>query len=286
MSILISLIPILGIALFYNIKLKKLSSVALFFSMTTILTILYLFGLVEFLKIGASFIYAIGGGSFLYFLVKESKKSLEFFKSVPIVIFLILSLFYFYKMQDALYFFWDEFMHWGIFIKETVIFDRYYDANSVSAHLNYPPGMTTWSYFVLFLENYKEGYVFFAYFILAVGSTLMIYQKLSFKQIHWILAAFIVQMSLFATFGHWFNSILVDHIISAIFIGIMLSFLFDKFTKFEYMLFIFPLISIVLVKEVGFYFGATFLVFAFLYLLLTKQKNLKPLFLIFIILLF
>lgn len=271
MIAIISLLPIFGYAAVFYIYFKKTVSVSIFFSISSIITVLFVFGMLDFLKYGA-YILFYGGIGLLFFLsIWFKDKLFEAVKSVPFIMFALMSIIYLYLMQDAKLFFWDEYSHWGAFIKEMYYFHHFYDAASVAAHLNYPPGISIWDYFIVLPTGFSEGKLYFSYFLILFSSTLMMYEKLSFKQVHWIALVFAIQMVVFASFGHWFSCIYVDHIIGALFAGLVLTYLVDNFKEREFILFIFPLIAIVLVKEIGLYFGLAF-VGLMLILQITRDK--------------
>lgn len=250
-----ALLPIFGYAAIFYIFFKRTVSASIFFSITSLITILFLFGMMGFLKSG-TYILFYGGICFLLFLsIWFKDKLFEAVQSVPFIIFTIINIIYCYLMQDAKLFFWDEYSHWGAFIKEMYYFHHFYDASSVAAHVNYPPGISIWDYFIVLPTGFGEGKLYFAYFLILFSSTLMMYEKLSFKQVHWIVLVFSIQMVVFAGFGHWFSSIYVDHVIGAMFVGLLLTYLVDHFDGKQFILFVFPLTAIVLIKEIGLYFG-------------------------------
>ncbi|WP_373034643.1 hypothetical protein [Sulfurimonas sp.] len=278
MIAIISLLPIFGFAALFYINFKKNISVSIFLSITFIITVLFLFGMINFLKYGAYLLFYGGIGLLLLFSVKHKEKMFGALKSVPFAIYVLSSIAYLYLMKDSQLFFWDEYSHWGAFIKEMSYFNAFYDASSVAAHINYPPGISTWEYFIVLPTGFTEGKLYFAYFLILFSSTLMMYERLNFKQIHWIVLIFASQMILFADFGHWFSSIYVDHVVGAMFAGIVLSYISDKFTFKEFLLFIFPLVSILLVKEIGLYFGIASIGMMFiLEILKVKQRDEKSL---------
>ncbi len=275
----LALLPIFGFALIFNIYFKRKVSVSIFFSITFIITTLFIFGMLNILKIGTYLLFYGGITLLLFISIAYKDKFLKVIKSVPFVIFTTTSIIYLYFMKDAQLFFWDEFSHWGAFIKEMYYFHHFYDSSSVAAHLNYPPGISIWDYFLVMPTGYREGTLYFAYFLILFSSTLMMYEKLTFKQIHWIVLIFFMQMVIFASFGHWFSSLYVDHIVGAMFAGLILTFWADNFKGKELALFIFPLISIVLIKEIGLYFGLASLGFFLITSVLRDKLNLKEPFL-------
>lgn len=255
MTAIISLLPIFGYASIFYIFFKKTVSVSIFFAISSIISILFLCGMADFLKYGTYLLFYGGIGLLLLLSIWFKDKLFEAVKSVPFVMFTLMSIVYLYLMQDAQLFFWDEYSHWGAFIKEMYHFHHFYDTSSVAAHLNYPPGISIWDYFIVLPTGFTEGKLYFAYFLILFSSTLMMYERLSFKQVHWVILVFVVQMVVFAGFGHGFSSIYVDHVIGAMFAGLVLTYLADDFDGKQFILFVFPLTAIVLIKEIGLYFG-------------------------------
>ena len=279
MTALLTLLPIFGYSTFFYIYLNKRSSVSIFFSITFIITILFIFGMLELLEYGSYSLFYLGIFLFIYTIYKHYLKVVTFITSIPTIIFTVSSIIYLFMMQDAQFFFWDEYSHWGAFIKEMYYFNSFYSIPSVASHLNYPPGISTWDYFIVSNTSFTEGNIYFGYFLLLFSSTLMMYEKFHFKDIHWVAIILAIQTIIFAGFGHWFSCIYVDHIIGAMFAGLVLSYLVDSFTKKELFLFLFPLISIVLVKEIGLFFGLSFLGLVFLHRLMkSKLENNNTLF--------
>ena len=271
MSAIFVLLPIISYALVFNIFLKRAVSVSIFFSITFIISILFLFGMFDILKIGSNTLF-YGGIALLFFIVIiKSKDVLRFIKTVPFVIYISVSLIYLVCMYDASLFFWDEFSHWGKVSKILYYTDKFYDvAYGVYAAL-YTPGSATWQYFITSNTSYSEGKLYFAIFLIVFSSTLMMYEKLKFSQIHWIVFVFVLQMVIFSTFGHWFSAIYVDHMVGSIFAGLILSFFVDRYRSYDLYLFIFALVSLVLIKEIGLYFGLSFLGLVYI-LFITREK--------------
>lgn len=273
---LLSLFPILGYALFIHFQFKKVISVSLFFAITSIISVLFLFGLLSLLQFGANLLFYLGLLLLGYTFYRYRQEFAGVIVQPPLAIFLFFSVLAFFAFKDVHLFFWDEYSHWGAFIKEMFYFHHFYDAASVAAHINYPPGVSTWDYFILLHSDYHEGVLYFAYFLILFASTLMMYEKITWDKWYWLLLVFAVQMVLFASFGHWFSNIYVDHVIGALFAGLVLSYLAERYATKELLLFVFPLVSIVLVKEVGLYFGfAAVGLYALLLFVDTKRKELS-----------
>jgi hypothetical protein len=265
MNAILTLFSLFGYSLLFYIYIKRRVSIAIFFSINFIITVGFIFGIVGILKYGTYIIFSLGICLFIFLCYQYKKIIIPFFTSVPFILFFTLSIVFLFFMEDAQLFFWDEYSHWGVFIKEMYNFGHFYDASSVAAHLRYPPGISIWDYFIVLPTGFTEGKLYFAYFLILFSSSLMMYENLSWKQFHWIILIFVIQMALFATYGHWFTSIYVDHIVSALFFGMIFSFLISKYTEKELWCFVFPLVAITLVKEIGLFFALSFAVFAILF---------------------
>ena len=252
-----ALLPILGYALFLFVQYNRKISISIFLSITFIISFLYIFGLLNLLAVGGYSIFYAGILLLGYLLYARKLKALSAIKSVPFIIFISSCAIYLYLFRNAHYAFWDEYSHWGIYIKEMMYSHRLHDAESVSAHLRYPPGPAIWQYFIALNTGYSEASTYFATFVLLMGSTLMLYEYITFKQAHWILAVLIIQVLIFANFGHGFNSIYVDHVIGSMFTGILLCFIVQRHDNETIWMLAFPLVSIVLLKDVGLYFAVT-----------------------------
>jgi len=259
MIAIISLLPIFGFATLFYVYFKKSVSVSIFFSITLIITILYLFGMFDYLKTGTYLLYYGGIILFVVMSIVYNKLVFKALKSVPFIMFTLMSVLYLYFMKDAHFFFWDEYSHWGAFIKYMYSTNSFYDLNTAAAHLNYPPGISLWDYFIIKPFDYSEGNIYFAYFLIIFSSTLMMYEKLKFRDLYIIILVLLTQIVIYAGFGHWFSCIYVDHVVGAVFSGLVFSYLVDNFKTKELILFVFPLIAIVLIKEIGLYFGLSFI---------------------------
>ena len=251
---LFTLLPVFGYALFAYLKCKRNISTSIFFSITFILSVLYLMGLFNLLKVGAFLLFYAGCGIFVYLAYKNSLQVFKIIGSVPVVVFTVASVIYWYLFQDAHYFFWDEFSHWGVYVKEMMYTHKLYGAESIAGHLRYPPGSAVWQYFVSVNTEYSEATTYFAHFLLLLGSTLPLYEKISFRQPHWIVLILALQILFFANLGHGFSSIYVDHVVGAVFLGILLCFVSQEYNAKTLAGFVFPLTTLVLIKEIGLFF--------------------------------
>ena len=271
---LLTLLPIFGYAFTFHLNYKKSISVSLFFSITFILSTLFVFGSFNFLQIGAHMLFFVGLSLLIYNLYKQNRQLKKTISSPPFIIYSSLSVLAFFAFKDMGLFFWDEYSHWGPFIKNMYYFNHFQTSSDIGAHLFYPPGAAVWNYFTLLYSPYQEGYLFFSYFLLLFSATIMMYENIPWERWYWLASVFILQLVIFSLFGHWFTSIYVDHLIGALFTGIILSYLNEKFKTSELLFFIFPLLSIFVIKEVGLYFAFSAVALcALLTLFLSQEKS-------------
>lgn len=273
MVVLLALISIFGYAITLNAYFKIKPSVSIFFSISFIITTLFFFGMLESLKVGSHALYFLGIMLFLFSIFKNLHVVKKWLFSVPVVMFITISIIYFFLMRDSQFFFWDEFSHWGYLAKQMFYSNSLYGAQLAGGSLRYPPGMQIWGYFFTSNSYFSEGNIYFAYFLILFSSTLMMYENLRFQNIYWIIIIFFLQMVIFASFGHWFSSAYVDHVVGAVFAGLVLSYLCQKFENKELFLFCFPLLMLVLAKEIGLYFGLSFLGLVLILRIVDLNKN-------------
>jgi hypothetical protein len=95
---------------------------------------------------------------------------------------------------------WDDFMHWGKFIKQMMLNNRLYNANDiwVPIHQEYPPAMSLFQYlFCKIYGEYHEGTAIAANGIMLIGCLLPLTQWVNGKRKE-IMAAIVLLTSFFA----------------------------------------------------------------------------------------
>ncbi|MGA1549574.1 MAG: hypothetical protein ACO389_12785, partial [bacterium] len=141
---LLFLIPLLGLALSWQRISKSYASIALMQTTAMILVFVYFGGIIGALSTFSATVWVLGSLLFVYEVLFRKFIKFNFHRLIPYFIFITLSVIYFYFFRERYLFFWDEFSHWGIFAKEMIFFDRFYDQNSNATHLRYLPGTALW----------------------------------------------------------------------------------------------------------------------------------------------
>jgi len=100
---------------------------------------------------------------FYYIYTYSIKKNYKFSKYEIVFIFLIIFTILFLSTKSLKFYLWDEFSHWGIFVKELYLKNILPIKNFCTGGPQYIPGISLFGYFFLKNLGYNEGYVYFAY---------------------------------------------------------------------------------------------------------------------------
>ena len=251
---LLSLIPVIGFTLRWHRWQNWTASSAILHAVSAILLVLFLGSLVglllpiTLLLMIAGTVLAVVEG---YRLVRQ-KVSLP----VPVGIFALLCIVFWMVHSGSSYYYYDEYSHWGVFLKEMLAKNQLWAADTNSMHPRYLPGTSLWQYFFAVFSRNPEGAAYLAQFALLLTPLLVLWEKTNWRQVMWhfgILAFVVVAVT---NFGHGFASLYVDHLLGAWFAGVLLNFLLEVRRRrflalFSYLL---PLAVIVLIKTTGIFF--------------------------------
>ncbi len=251
---LLSLIPVIGFTLSWHRWRNWTASSAILHAVSAILLVLFIGSLVglllpiTLLLMIAGTVLAVVEG---YRLVRQ-KVSLP----VPVGIFAVLCIVFWMVHSGSSYYYYDEYSHWGVFLKEMLAKNQLWAADTNSMHPRYLPGTSLWQYFFAIFSRNPEGAAYLAQFALLLTPLLVLWEKTNWRQVMWhfgILAFVVVAVT---NFGHGFASLYVDHLLGAWFAGVLLNFLLElrrrrTFALFSYLL---PLAVIVLIKTTGVFF--------------------------------
>jgi len=272
---LLMLLPVLGAALILRRQLKLSDSLAILCAVSGILIGVYLGALTGFLQ---GTVYVLTGlGMFLLlweFYLNLKDKTLPF--SFPLLLFLVLPVLYWLVHAESKPMFWDEYSHWGIYIREMAETHQLYGAESNASHPDYPPGAPLWQYFFTLLPGYSEGAVYLAQFVFLITPLLVLFEKINVRQWYWVPALLALLALGLANFGHGIVSLYTDHILSVWYAGVMLQALSsDKTRLLEIGLLSLPLSVILLIKDAGLplVVSAVFMMICLLFYRNFREKN-------------
>lgn len=139
--------------------------------------------------------------------------------------FLVISLFVLYKYMMPLKFFsWDEFSHWGIFLKEIFIKNKLPVEDFCTVAPFYIPGITLFEYFFLNILGYKEGYAYFAHALFILSEVIVVLVGVKQVKLHHFLT-YIPSILIYALFFPLiFFTLYVDATLGLLFgVGLIIS---------------------------------------------------------------
>ena len=117
-------------------------------------------------------------------LTFHSLKTLPF--SFQLLLFLVLPVLYWLVHAESKPMFWDEYSHWGAYVREMSVTHQLWTAETNAAHPDYPPLAALWQYFIILPFGYSEGGVYLAHFILLLAPLTIFFEFLSGKRLIWI----------------------------------------------------------------------------------------------------
>ena len=252
---LLGLIPLLGYILLWRRVTGSRSTSAAIHASSAVLLALYLGSIGGILK--PVTIVLLVGGSLL--AIYESLDLVRHKTPVPVPLGIFVALCGLFVLfhHDAAFYLYDEFSHWGIFLKEMLATDALWGSDSSAMVLRYLPGAPLWQYFFLRFTAFSEGGAYFAQFCLLMLPILVLWQGVKWRQFYWLFAIFALVAFTMANFGHGFASLYVDHVLGAWFAGTIFNFMLDvqDRTPRQLMSYALPVMTLVLIKDAGLFFA-------------------------------
>lgn len=146
---------------------------------------------------------------------------------------------------------WDEFSHWGSIIRAIYMADSFHFNPNPLYFQDYPPGTALFSYFILHILGYSEGGAFFAYSLILLAYSIPIFGLAADRGRFFLLVVFVTTLVLIRGLGHGWNSVLIDHILSVAFAGLLAAYLVLRERKAALWPLAFLFIPLVLAKHAG-----------------------------------
>jgi hypothetical protein len=255
--VLLSLISLLGITALIHRKLHVTPASALLFAISAMLLTLYAGGLVGLLWWSAVGLHLAGALIAAALLLQQVRRGDRPGIPVSTGVFLVILALFWSVHHGSQFYFYDEYSHWGIFLKDVLAYDRFWGAESNTMQPRYVPGPTLWQYFFSVLAPQRtDSIAYMGQFVLLIAPLMILWEDLRWKQAGWILGIFAVCLAGLANFSPGVASLYVDHLLSTWFIGTLLCFLRDSDTRLARTLwFALPLATLALMKEAGLAFA-------------------------------
>lgn len=282
--ILILLIPSFYISKKTNIAIEKVIPITIF----SIILIIYVFGLINLLKIGVYCVFLL---DFILLIanIVEFIKDKKYFNlllknllkpSIVIWIFGIILLYFYYRGRMIVA--WDEFSHWGDVVK-MMYYNNIYNTNaaSLSVARAYPPIMSIFQYFVenLSFKGFQEHYLFCAYHVFVISLILPFIRNVKWREIFKIILILIIILLaptvFFESPYYYYNIIYIDPFLGIMFGYVMASiFVTKEYNGFNIICISLALFALTLTKDIAPVFSFICVLFLF-FKFVIYDKNYK-----------
>ncbi|MDP6436337.1 MAG: hypothetical protein QF790_01100 [Gammaproteobacteria bacterium] len=249
---LLIVLPLLGLILGWQAWQKTSFSSAALHSLAAVVMILYLGALIGALPVSAALVLIAGAGLLVYRLW-VSRDCLLTLANVPVFLLLIFSIIFWYLHGNAHYLFYDEYAHWGVYIREMLATGALWDGDTNAMHPRYPPGPALWQYLFAVYTYEADGVMYLAQFVLLVAPLLVLWERLRFVDIAWMLGIGALVIWLLANLGHGVTSLYVDHVLATWFAATLLNFMreVEQRDYLKLLGYALPLAVLPLIKDVG-----------------------------------
>ena len=220
--------------------------------------ILFLFSLFNALLIGLYLVFAAALatavlGYFTLFKEKESSKKLF---DLPFFVFILIFAAAWFYTRYTLFWSWDEFSHWGVAYKYTMLTNRIPTEPGVVI-VSYPPFAPLFQYLISKVIGFDESNAYFAQMLVIFFSLLAALPKPQEKKnIIFYLLGFIFSGISIHAFGYWAQSLYVD-LLMAVLLGCALVYIVvkDDLSLSTYICVLFPAAALALIKPTGILFS-------------------------------
>ncbi len=252
---LLSLIPIIGTALAWRRWQTITAASAILHAVSAILIVLFLGSLLGLLLPVTLLLMIIG--TVLAAVEGYRLIRMKIMLPVPFIVLILLCTIFWLIHSGSAYFYYDEYSHWGVFLKEMLATNQLWAADTNSMHPRYLPGTSLWQYFFAVYSHNPEGAAYLAQFVLLITPLLVLWERTSWRQVMWHVGILVLVIVAVTNFGHGFASLFVDHLLGAWFAGIVLNFVLEKGGRRKSVLFsyLLPLAVLVLIKTTGVFFA-------------------------------
>jgi len=182
-----------------------------FFAVSMITSVLYICALLEILPLATWVIFCGGLFGFFYSSIRFPKQLLNQLLTPAFIVFSILFVAIYFKVNHATFWSWDEFSQWGTISKEIFINKGIFIKNVMHTCPDYPPGPSMFHYFVYRATGFSDGATYFAQDIMTI-SALMCFLIRCPSWRYWPLIGSSILLSylLLFTFGTGFATVYID----------------------------------------------------------------------------
>ncbi|MBC8531401.1 hypothetical protein [Gehongia tenuis] len=286
MSYLMAILSIVALTQISVLWFKRKFEILLAPSIFLIILILYIFGLFNCLHYGFYFIFLIlifGLGASIFALARKKININGQNMITPgFFVFLIFVIIIFFGTRGRMLYWWDEFSHWGLVVKNMYINDTFGSLSQATTQFKaYPPAASLFQYFFTkFNGTLIECQMFRAMDIMLVSLVMPVFSRVNWK--NWkngIAIAIIVFVTPILFYADFYISIYVDALLGGIFAFVLYTyFSHNLHTKLDNIVIGMGLFILTLTKASG--FGLALVALFIIYFDLLKARNFKWIFLV------
>ncbi len=195
---------------------------------------------------------------------------------LPIGVLVLLCAWFWIVHGEDQYFLYDEYAHWGVFLREMLALDGLWTGDTNSMHPRYPPGAPLWQYLFNAFVTPSDGKAYFAHFVLLLAPLLVLWNAVRWSQPLWIVAILALALLAIANFGLGVTTLYVDQTTGVWYLGTILAAVADNnLTSRRVALYAAPLAVLALLKDAGLPFamsGAVIVAALFCYRTLGSER--------------
>lgn len=224
MTPLLSLLALSGLWMQSARLLRLEAAPALLVAVAASLLILYVGGLLGWLDAVVWGLRGLGSVAAVLALTAWWRQTERPLPGPAVVVPIVLVLGFWGLHHDASYFYYDEFGHWGIYLRDMLAAGEFWGAETNARHPQYVPGGPLWQYF--FVQGAPtvrpDAVAYLAQFILLIAPLTLLWHRLAWSEWPWVLGLLGVLMLGLAAFTPGITSLYVDQVLSAWFVGALL----------------------------------------------------------------
>ncbi len=280
LKLIIFLLIFVGLFLLVYDKMKINTAFVPIVTMSIVMCCIYVAGLLNILNLSTLLLAFLGVASFFVYMLKILKKQfcIKPFFCPGIIIFAVLSVYFFIMLRGVNLLHYDNFSHWGSIVKEMFYYNSFPDERSIIIFRNYPPGSASFIYFICKVLGYTESHALMAQSLLIASSVAALFCKVKLKDISYFVSLFIISICSVCILSyddstlHIYN-LLVDALLGfMVAVSIVISYYYKDNLKKLFYTNIFPLTALTLIKDSGKIF--LFVVCIYIFILVTNHfKN-------------
>lgn len=254
----LTLLPLLGIALTVSRTARVSFAVSFFLAVALVILTLYVGALAGALWWTALAVH-LGGIALLGVeALRHTRQRIALAAPVPIGVLVLLCSWFWIVHGNDQYMLFDEFSHWGIFLRDILALDGLWTADTNSMHPRYPPGAPLWQYLFNALMPASEGKAYFAQFLLLLAPLLVLWNGVRWLQPIWIVSILALVLLAIANFSLGVSTLYVDQTIGVWYVGTILAAIADdNLVSRRVALYAAPLAVLALLKDAGLPFAVS-----------------------------